>query len=203
MKKKDNGQEVATQTDEVLTDKDLQSTSDEQPAVSTACSGDADKPKQSGEETKSMLEEKDAQICELTKARDEYLALAKQVQADFDNYRKRTLDLSENSKKDGIAFAVQKLLPLVDTIDSAKRQITNQEFLKSLDLIYKQTLDCFARIGVQKIEAVGKPFDPNFHNAILTEHIDGTEPDIVIDELQEGFELNGKVIRHSVVKVSK
>lgn len=201
MKKKSITQnEDAFKTDEVLTEKDLQA-SDSESQIENKKQDEQINAEQT--ELQKILEEKDAQICELAKKQDEYLGLARQIQADFDNYRKRTQDLSESSRKDGISFAVEKLLPVLDTINSAKRQIKDEEFLKSIDLIYRQTLDCFSRIGVQKIEAVGKPFDPNLHNAVFTEHIDGTEPDIVLDELQEGFELGGKVIRHSVVKVSQ
>ena len=132
----------------------------------------------------------------------EYLEMAQRIQAEFDNYRRRNLEIVSSSRKDGIIQAIEALLPILDTINSAKRQVMDESLFKSLDLIYKQTLDCFSKLGVSKIEAVGKPFDPNYHNAIMAEHIEGTEPDIVIDEFQEGFVIDGRVIRHSVVKVS-
>ena len=133
----------------------------------------------------------------------EYLEMAQRIQAEFDNYRRRNMDLAKNSRQDGIMFAAEQLLPVVDTISSAKKQVTDENFLKSLELIYKQALDCFAKLGVTKIEALGKPFNPVYHNAILAEEVEGTEPDMVIDEFQEGFMLGDRVIRHSVVKVSK
>ena len=133
---------------------------------------------------------------------NEYLEMAQRLQAEFDNYRRRNLDMASRSRQEGIVFAVENLLPVLDTIASAKKQVIDENLAQAIDLIYKQTLECFAKLGAHKIEAVGKPFDPNFHNAIMTEHVDGTEPDIVIDEFQEGFILDGKVIRHSVVKVS-
>lgn len=134
---------------------------------------------------------------------NEYLEMAQRIQAEFDNYRRRNLDIVQKSKQEGIVQAVTELLPILDTINSAKRQIVDENMAKSIELIYKQTLDCFANLGVKKIEAVGKPFDPNIHNAIMAEEVKGVEPDMVLDEFQEGFEINGKVIRHSVVKVSK
>ena len=152
-----------------------------------------------GEECQCHMKELEEAIAK----QNEYLGLAQQIQADFENYKKRMQDYSKNAKYDGIIFAVEKLLPVVDSIASAKRQIKDEAFLASLDLIYKQTLDCFDRIGVKKIDAVGKPFDPNLHNAVFTEHKDGVEPDVVLDELQEGFTLDGRVVRHSVVKVSE
>lgn len=132
----------------------------------------------------------------------EYLEMAQRVQAEFDNYRRRNQDALFLSRQDGIAYAVDSLLPVIDSINSAKRQITDEAFLKSIELLYTQTLSCFEKLGVKKIEALGKLFDPTLHNAIMAEDVDG-EPDMVIEEFQEGFELNGKVIRHSVVKVSK
>ena len=133
----------------------------------------------------------------------EYLDMAQRIQAEFDNYRRRNLDIAKNSRQDGIIHSVTELLPVVDTIKSAQRQVQDETFAKSIDLIYKQIIECFAKLGVQKIEAVGKPFDPNYHNAIMAEEADGVEPDMVIEEFQEGFMIDGRVIRHSVVKVSK
>lgn len=185
--RKNKKETEAVETDQVLTDEDLY---------------EADLPK----EEKPEVEENDEKSQELEQAiqkQNEYLALAQQIQADFENYKKRSFDMTTNARRDGLCFAVEKLLPVLDSIASAKRQITDESFLASLDLIYKQTLDCFDRMGVKKIEAVGKPFDPNLHNAVFTEHVEGTEPDMVLDELQEGFILDDKVIRHSVVKVSE
>ena len=132
----------------------------------------------------------------------EYLEMAQRIQAEFDNYRRRNQDAVFLSRQDGIAYAVENLLPVIDSISSAKRQITDEAFLKAIDLLYGQTVSCFEKLGVKKIQALGKPFDPTLHNAIMAEDVDG-EPDMVIEEFQEGFELNGKVIRYSVVKVSK
>ena len=131
----------------------------------------------------------------------EYLEMAQRIQAEFDNYRRRNQDAQFSARQDGVAFAVETLLPVVDSINSAKKQIKDESFLKSIELLYGQTLACFEKLGVKKIEALGKTFDPTLHNAIMIE--DGGEPDVVLEEFQEGFELNGKVIRHSVVKVSK
>lgn len=134
---------------------------------------------------------------------NEYLEMAQRIQAEFDNYRRRNQDSVFASRQDGIAYAVEMLLPVVDSINSAKRQVKDEEFLKSLELVYSQTLSCFEKLGVKKIDAINHPFNPEFHNAIMAEEVDGVEADTVIEEYQEGFEINGKVIRYSVVKVSK
>lgn len=144
----------------------------------------------------------DNQTLNQSSKEQEYLEMAQRVQAEFDNYRRRNQDAVFLSRQDGIAYAVDSLLPVIDSINSAKRQITDEAFLKSIELLYNQTLSCFEKLGVKKIDALGKPFDPTLHNAIMAQEVDG-EPDMVIEEFQEGFELNGKIIRHSVVKVSK
>lgn len=163
-------------------------------------SDENDKSNEKFDVEKSELEKK---LADANANAQNYLQMAQQVQAEFDNFRKRNMEIAKNSRADGTMYAVETLLPVIDSINSAKRQVTDSEFLKSIGLLYNQTLDCFSKLGVKKIIAIGKPFNPELHNAIMTEHKDGIKPDIVLDELQEGFELDGKVIRHSVVKVSK
>jgi molecular chaperone GrpE len=167
----------------------------------------SEQPKEEVVEMDSVLSEEDlnetAENEEPQCNENEYLEMAQRIQAEFDNYRKRTQDVQKNSWQDGVKHAVEMLLPVIDSINSAKRQVADENFKKSIELLYSQTIACFEKLGVKKIEATGKPFNPELHNAIMTEHQDGVEPDMVLDELQEGFELNGKVIRHSVVKVSQ
>ena len=134
---------------------------------------------------------------------NEYLELAQRIQAEFDNYRKRNVEAVKDAEQKGMMKAVEKILPVFDSINSAKRQVTNEEFKNAIDTLHTQLLQILEGLNVKKIDAVGLPFDPNKHNAVLVEEREGFEPDIVLEELQEGFEMNGKVIRHSVVKVSK
>lgn len=134
---------------------------------------------------------------------NEYLELAQRIQAEFDNYRKRNVEAVKEAEQKGVMKTVEKILPVFDSINSAKRQVTSEEFKKAIETLHSQLLQILEGMNVKKIEAVGLPFDPNKHNAVLVEEREGFEPDIVLEELQEGFEMNGKVIRHSVVKVSK
>lgn len=133
----------------------------------------------------------------------EYLNLAQRVQADFDNYRKRNEDLFIRAKDDGIAYAVENILPIVDSLTNAKKQVKNKELLENINPLYSQLMKSFEKLNIKKIDAVGQKFDPNFHNAIMAEQLEGVLPDIVLEEYQEGFTLNGKVLRPSVVKISK
>lgn len=139
---------------------------------------------------------------EITEEAAQYLELAQRVQAEFDNYRKRNQDAIKDAEARGIMKAVEKLLPIVDSITSAKRQIQDENFKKSIDVLYVQVLQLLQGLNVKKIDAKGCEFDPRKHNAVLTEEVEGVKPDIVLEELQEGFEMGDRVIRHSVVKVS-
>lgn len=132
-----------------------------------------------------------------------YLELAQRIQAEFENYRKRTQSAEREAKQKGIMEAVEKLLPVVDSVDIAKKQVTDESLLNALEVINKQIFQSLESLGVKKIEALGKPFDPNYHNAIMTGEDAEKEADIVLEEYQQGFTLGDKVIRYSVVKVNK
>lgn len=132
-----------------------------------------------------------------------FLEMAQRIQAEFDNYRKRTANTEKEARKKGVCDAVEKFLPVIDSLDNAKRQVTDENFKKALDLVNSQMLQSLTSLGVEKIDALGQMFDPNLHNAIMA-GADETKPDeIILEEFQSGFKLDGKVIRHSVVKVNK
>ena len=109
-----------------------------------------------------------------------------------------------SSFSNGIATTIEKLLPAIDSFNQAKANITDEAMIKGLDLIYSQLMKAFESIGVKKIEAVGQPFDPNYHNAVLVGKDEEKEDNIVLEEYQAGFILkNDRVIRHSTVKINK
>lgn len=131
-----------------------------------------------------------------------YIRLA----ADFDNYRKRQEQEREALLKYGAEDTVKKLLPVLDTFERAQtslKEIDDPEKLKeSFEAVKKQFLEALEKLGVEKIEAVGKEFDPNIHEAIMqtptTEQPDNT----VITELQSGYKLCDKILRPTLVNVA-
>ena len=134
----------------------------------------------------------------------EYLELAQRLKAEFENYKKRNAEVVLQSFDNGVAHTVEKLLPAIDSFKQAKNSILDENVLKGLDLVLSQILNAFSELGVTKIDAVGKEFDPNFHNAVMVDNNSELEDNIVVDEFQEGFILkNQRVIRHSVVKINK
>lgn len=137
------------------------------------------------------------------KQNDEYLLLAQRIKAEFENYKKRNAEIASQSFDNGVASAVEKLLPAIDSFKQAKANITDENVQKGLDMILAQILSGFENLGVTKIDCVGKDFDPNFHNAVLVGNDENLADGVVLEEYQEGFIYKGKVIRHSVVKINK
>ena len=133
----------------------------------------------------------------------EYLNLAKQVQADFDNFRKRTIEDIKRARVDGLVDAVKVILPALDAFDIALKQITDEKSLEGIKMIKSQIEKSLLDLGVTKIECVGKPFNPHLHNAVLTQNNDEFEDDIVTDEYASGYMYKDKVIRYSQVRVNK
>lgn len=140
--------------------------------------------------------------CEKSKEQ-EYLELAQRIKAEFENYKRRNAEITSISFNNGVISTVTKLLPAIDSFNQAKANIKDEDTLVGLNLILNNILTAFSELGVEKIDAVGKEFDPNLHNAILTGKDESQPEGVVLEEYQQGFKLRDKVIRHSVVKINK
>lgn len=127
------------------------------------------------------------------------------LMADFQNYKKRV----EKEKSDIYAFANEKIvLELLDVIDNFERALNHQGeeesiIFEGMNKIYKQLKGVLEKSGLEEIEAMGMDFDPNLHNAVMTEASTEYEHGKVTDVLQKGYVLNKKVIRHTMVKVAE
>ena len=131
----------------------------------------------------------------------------KRLLAEFDNFRKRSEKESAMMIDIGASMILTKILPIVDNferaINSVPEEIKDNSFVDGVDKIYKQMLKTFEELGVKPIEAVGKPFDANHHNAVMTDESAEGEVDTVVEELQKGYMYKDQVLRHSMVKVKK
>ena len=131
----------------------------------------------------------------------------KRLLAEFDNFRKRSEKESAMMIDIGASMILTKILPIVDNFERALKtlpeEIKENSFEDGIDKIYKQILKTFEDLGVKPIEAVGKPFDPNLHNAVMTDETGDAEVDTVTEELQKGYTYKDQVLRHSMVKVKK
>lgn len=127
--------------------------------------------------------------------------------AEYDNYRKRTAKEFEYLVKNANQNVILKLLDTLDNferaLDSAKTSNDYQNFRKGVELIYTHMKDILNKEGLKEIEALGKPFDPNFHEAVTQAESEEHEEGIVMNEISKGYMLNDKLLRASKVVVSK
>lgn len=144
------------------------------------------------------LESKEKEIKELN---DGYLRL----QADFINYKKRMEKERESIYSYASEEVINSLLPIVDNFERALSSSEDKEdgFYEGMDMIYKQLLEVLKDNGLEEIEALHSEFDPNYHHAVLQEESEEYDEGVVIEVFQKGYKLNDKVIRPSMVKVSK
>jgi len=139
---------------------------------------------------------------ELENQKSQYIRLA----ADFDNYRKRQEQEREALLKYGAEDTLKKLLPVLDTIERAKKSFQEiedcQQLKQSFEAIEKQFFDSLDKIGVTKIETVGKEFDPNLHEAVMQTQTDEHDDHSIVTELQSGYKLQDRVVRPAMVNVA-
>jgi molecular chaperone GrpE len=126
--------------------------------------------------------------------------------ADLENYKKRTALEKEQFVQFANESLIGELLPVLDgynrAVQAAEKAGASQEMIKGLALIRKQLEDALKKHGIEEIEASGKPYDPNVHEAIMQKEDEGPEG-IILEEAQKGYSLHGRVIRPSMVIVSK
>ena len=127
----------------------------------------------------------------------------KRSMAEFDNYRKRTEKEKSSMYIIGARDIVEKMLPIVDNFERGLAQAPEDDpFAEGMKMIYKQMMTAFDEMGVKPIEAVGKEFDPNLHNAVMHVEDESVGENIVVEEFQKGYTYKDFVVRHSMVKVA-
>ncbi|MBR4270749.1 MAG: nucleotide exchange factor GrpE [Clostridia bacterium] len=129
--------------------------------------------------------------------------MCQQLQADFANYRKRNANLAQESRQNGVFDAVEALLPAFDAIKSAMKHITDEKTLEGLQMIEKEFINNLATLGITPIKSVGEQFDPNKHNAVVAEPVEGKESGEIVEEYKVGFTTEDKVVRVAMVKIAK
>lgn len=151
------------------------------------------------DEADEALSKKDEQIAELQDQQ-------KRLMAEFDNFRKRTEKEKSSMYEIGAKSILEKILPIVDNFERGLASISEEEkqsgFANGMDLVYKQLLKMLEDVGVKPIEAVGQPFDPNFHNAVMHVEDENLGENVVAQEFQKGYMYRDGVLRHSMVQVA-
>ena len=155
----------------------------------------------------SELEADLAKLSQTESERDEYLDTLRRVQAEFENYRKRVIKEQTALVDRATSGLVEQLLPVLDSFELALKNLDSagsdeiESVRKGLELVYAELLGVLEKAGLSRIEAEGKPFDPNVHEAVMQEDGDG-EP-VVTDVLRTGYTLKGRVLRPAMVKVTR
>jgi molecular chaperone GrpE len=127
----------------------------------------------------------------------------KRSMAEFDNFRKRTEKEKASMYVIGAREVIEKILPVVDNFERGLAQACEGDaFAEGMKMIYKQLMTALEDLGVEPIEAVGKEFDPNFHNAVMHVEDENAGDNVVVEELQKGYTYKDFVVRHSMVKVA-
>lgn len=207
---------VAEETTEAAEENSAEETTEENSAEETAeeVSGEAGEEENSGETAeaaagdkdgsarkgffKKKKDKKDEQIEELTDQ-------VKRQIAEFDNFRKRTEKEKTQMYDMGARSIVEKILPVIDNFERGLAGVSEEQkedaFVVGMDKIYRQMLTELETIGVTPIEALGKEFDPEYHNAVMQVESEEFESGVVAQELQKGYMYKDSVVRHSMVAV--
>ena len=198
-------------TEEQTEGADTQEDGAQENADQAAAEETAEEPEAEAEEPAAEAEEPAADAISSVKEkalRDKITALEDKVKrqmAEFDNFRKRTSKEKEQMFSMGERSVIEKMLPVVDNFERGLAAVPEAEkgsaIASGMEMIYKQMMKQLEDLGVKPIEAVGKEFDPNFHNAVMQVESDELESGVVAQEFQKGYTYHDTVIRHSMVGV--
>ena len=192
-------------------------TADQAESADQAEATDEDQDETGAADEDEVLEEVEAEddeealiAADLARARAEaesYLDDLRRLQADFDNYRKRTLREQTARAASASQALVARLLPVLDNfelaVSAAEQSRDFDRMLKGVEMVFGELREVLESEGLVRIEAEGKPFDPERHEAVIAVEEEDTEPGMVVDIVRAGYELRGKVLRPAMVKVAK
>ncbi|EDS07716.1 co-chaperone GrpE [[Clostridium] scindens ATCC 35704] len=188
--------------DEEVSDNEEEEPDEEQEPDEEEEPDEEDEDKKSGKKLfgkKNKKDKKDEKIEELTDR------LTRQM-AEFDNFRKRTEKEKSQMYEIGAKDIIEKMLPVVDNfergLDAVKEEDKEDPFIQGMEMVYKQLMTVLGELGVKPIEAVGKEFDPNLHNAVMHVEDENFGENIIAEEFQKGYMYRDSVVRHSMVKVA-
>jgi len=199
----DNSGEI----DETITESQEQSLDVEQNLNNIDENQDNDAQQDVPEDLKNTITNNDARLEQLEKEHDTLKSQYVRIAADFDNFRKRQSRDQDDLKIQLICKSLTAILPIVDNFERARQQLKPeteeaQALHRSYQGLYKQLVDVLKQQGVAPMRVVGQQFDPNLHEAVLREPSEEYKEDLITEELQRGYHLDGKVLRHALVKVS-
>lgn len=153
---------------------------------------------------KKLLSEKDAKIAELEEKLSEENDKHLRMMAEYENFRKRAAKEKEGIYTDALCDTAAQLLPIIDNLERALEAEADKEssMYKGVEMVMKQCTEVFTKLGISEIEALGKTFDPNLHNAVMHDEDPEKGENEITAVFQKGYIRGDKVLRYSVVKVS-
>ena len=194
-------QEQTVDQNEAATALEAEATTDDPTSESTSVS-DA-----TAADPSQRLQQLEQQLQTLTQEHETLQSQYMRIAADFDNFRKRQSRDQDDLRQQLVCSTLSEILPVVDNFERARQQLNPegeeaQALHRSYQGLYKQLVEVLKQQGVARMEVVGQDFDPTLHEAVLREESHDHPEDVVIEELQRGYHLNGRVLRHAMVKVS-
>ena len=159
--------------------------------------------KKPDEQTENENKEENAELTKTEQELEETVDRLKRVMAEFENYKKRNTKEREQLYNSLVADIVSSFLPVLDNLEKAANTKTEDENMKQgIELVVKQIQDIFKKFGVETIETVGKPFDPEIHEAVSSVQDENLGEKIIKEEFRKGYKIGMKVIRHAMVIVA-
>ena len=176
--------------------------SEEKEAKASETDKETEKSEDAGKKEKAPEKKKDPKDEKIDELNDKL----RRSMAEFDNYRKRTDKEKSAMYEIGAKDVIEKILPIVDNFERGLNTIPEDAkgtaFAEGMEKIYKQFVKTLDDLGVKPIEAVGKPFDPNFHTAVMHVEDENLGENVVAAELQKGYTYKESIVRHSMVQVA-
>lgn len=149
----------------------------------------------------------DGEKQQLKEQAESYKQMAQRIQAEFDNYRRRSLEDAKKKQELAVIHTASAILPAIDSVEEAVKAYSGDESKAELkdgfEKVLKQMLEALASIGVKQMDCLGKEFDPNLHEAMLTQESDDAKSGEIITVFRNGYVRNDLVIRHAQVIVAK
>ncbi len=186
---------------------DLSDNSQVEPELDKNSADLSNEPSTTISESNLKVPDTESRLQQLEKEHETLNSQYVRIAADFDNFRKRQSRDQDDLKIQLTCSTLSEILPVVDNFERARQQLNPegeeaQALHRSYQGLYKQLVEVLKQLGVAPMRVVDQPFDPSLHEAVMREPSDEKAEDIVIEELQRGYHLNGRVLRHALVKVS-
>jgi|SRR5581483_10161045 len=169
---------------------------------------DPPEPEQEPEDHEHKLEQDLEELTAKAQKADEYLELAQRTKADFENYRKRAARETAAAQERGVAKLAKELLPAVDNLDralaaaKAGTEAPNGNLADGIKLVHADVIAALARVGIEPFSPQGEPFDPQHHEAVAQQPVDGAEPGTIVEVYQRGYRIGDAVLRPARVVVA-